>query len=147
MHLVECAGAMALIAKGLVQAKPLALEAYRLLSCILTAPMQPIARHELLSLLADMQGVRRLSNLLCPTLDSKDGHEFGTGMFVLFTTHAMCNVDISHDWVSTHTERLLCPLLCLVLAYLLDCGICIAAASKVVSRGTPLLIGVHIASL
>ena len=106
MHLVECAGAMALIAKGLVQAKPLAMEAYRLLACILTAPMQPVARHELLSQLADMQGVRRLSNLLCPTLDGKDGHEFRTGKVVVFTTHAMCNVDISHDWLSTNTQRL-----------------------------------------
>lgn len=80
MSVVGCAVALAHIAKGLVQAKPLALEAYRLLSCILAVPMQPIARHKkILGVLAEMQGVRRLSNLLCPTLDSKGSPEFASG--------------------------------------------------------------------
>ena len=46
--------------------------AYRLLAGILEAPKQTSEQDAILPLLAAMQGVHRLSNLLCPTLALKD---------------------------------------------------------------------------
>ena len=74
---------MALIAKGLVQAKPLALSAYSLISSVLSAPIPPSARDAFMKLLADMQGVRRLSNLLCPSFEDKQGYSFASGRLAL----------------------------------------------------------------
>lgn len=66
------AAGMALIAKGLVQAKVTATLASRLLAGIIRAPAPTLEREAVLRLLAGMQGVRRLSNLLCPTFDPGD---------------------------------------------------------------------------
>ena len=70
--LVVVGGGMAIIAKGLVQAKLLAMTAYLVIAAILTAPTQTSASNAVLRLLAEMQGVRRLSNLLCPIFGEGD---------------------------------------------------------------------------
>lgn len=70
---------MALIAKGLVQAKTLAIEAYYLIFSTLSAKLTSEARATILGTLADMQGVRRLSNLLCPALNNRHGYDFVCG--------------------------------------------------------------------
>ena len=72
--MVVIAAGMALIAKGLVQASSLAMTAYCLVAAILEAPKQTSEQDAILKLLADMQGVRRLSNLLCPTLGLQHAH-------------------------------------------------------------------------
>lgn len=85
---------MAMIAKGLVHAKQVAMTAYHLVAGILKAPQQASERDAVLRLLADMQGVCRLPNLLCPALGLKDGrlgHLLHTcNLCCAFTYTAVC---------------------------------------------------------
>ena len=88
------ADGMPLIARGLLQAKSVAMLAYHVIFSILTEPMQTEAREEVLKVVADMQGVRRLSNLLCPTFDNRHGYDFASGRLgvcphLLFLTFAV----------------------------------------------------------
>lgn len=76
--MVTAAG-MAIVAKGLVQAKPLAMTVFCLVVELLKTPTQPAATEAMSRSLADMQGVSRLSNLLCPILDSLHGYVFVSG--------------------------------------------------------------------
>lgn len=70
MTLFHSADGMALIANGLAQAKPYAKVASHLIFTILSANLTTESRDATLKVIADMQGVRRVSNLLCPTLDN-----------------------------------------------------------------------------
>lgn len=92
---------MALIAKGLVQAKPLAIEAYYLIfSTLAAANLTSEARAVILGALADMQGVRRLSNLLCPALNSRHGYDFvcgGLGLYYFCSTARVMSVSATLD--------------------------------------------------
>lgn len=85
---VIIADGMALVAKGLVQAKPLAMAAYQLIDGILADPKQTSMKDEMLRLLADMQGVRRLSNLLCPTFHDDRGFYARLGRSRMFASPA-----------------------------------------------------------
>ena len=70
---------MAVIAKGLVQAKLHAKVSVHLIVGILLADLAKESRDATLKVIADMQGVRRLSNLLCPTLDYTLKYDIGCG--------------------------------------------------------------------
>lgn len=85
LNLVTFAAGMALIAKGLVQAKPTAFSAYSLISSVLSEPIPSPTRDAIVKLLADLQGVRRLSNLFCPTFEDRQGYHCASGRFTLLT--------------------------------------------------------------
>ena len=72
-------GGLALMAKGLVQAKAVARRAFDVLwRLLLSVPTEQ--RDVYIQLLARMQGVRRLSNLICPTYSDWQQGELAWGM-------------------------------------------------------------------
>ena len=68
------------MAKGLVQAKEVAHRAFSVLWPLLAGPTEQ--RDAYIELLAEMQGVRRLSNLICPIYSEAQRGELAWGMTV-----------------------------------------------------------------
>ena len=78
---------MALFAKGLLQVKETAVRAFWCVCDMLTAPMAKEQKDTKLALLAEMQGVRRLSNLLCPMFQDTQETQLAWGMLHASAEH------------------------------------------------------------